>query len=152
MARYLRPRRGDTAIANEQNIKLFKGELFMEYPNGNIGREPGRLVVGDGNSSFSNIDYAPGSTNSFQPFITDPNIFIPRFENSTPAPAASATHDFNASTVAINDIGNGSTVGKKLPDIIGAIKKTLCLHNNSIAKLNRDIAALNERINQIENR
>ena len=63
MAKYLKPRRGSKANAYDQNIGLQKGELFMEFPNGYIGKEPGRLVIGDGASSYQSCNYATSATN-----------------------------------------------------------------------------------------
>ena len=54
MSSYLRPRRGTSTNASGQNIKLQKGEIFMEFPNGStIGKSPGRIIIGDGSSSYS---------------------------------------------------------------------------------------------------
>ena len=138
MAIYLKPRRGSKANAFNQNIGLRKGEIFLEYPEGRIGREPGRIVIGDGATSYDHINYASTSTNEFQPFITDPSIYIPRFDNSTPTPQATALYDWNATTKAIDEIGNGSTVStSKLPKAIGSIKKSLSLLLDNVANINR---------------
>ena len=138
MAIYLKPRRGSRSNAFNQNIGLRKGEIFLEYPEGRIGREPGRIVIGDGATSYEHINYASTSTNEFQPFITDPSIYVPRFDNSTPSPQATANYDWNATTKAIDEIGNGSTVSTtKLPKAIGSIKKSLSLLLDNIASLNK---------------
>ena len=139
MAKYLRPRRGTKGNAIAQQILLKKGEFFLEYPVSDIGKGPGRIVVGDGATQYQNLDYNTTATNVFRPFITDPEIFTPRFENTTPQ-ASSFTYDWNATTAAIDSIGNGSTTSLvTLPTIIGAVKKTLCLNTNAIAKLNNDL-------------
>jgi hypothetical protein len=127
------------ANAVAQQILLKKGEFFLEYPDSKIGKGPGRIIVGDGETQYQNLDYNTTATNVFRPFITDPEIFTPRFENTTPQ-ASSFTYDWNATTAAIDSIGNGSTTSQvTLPTIIGAVKKTLCLNTNAIAKLNNDL-------------
>ena len=133
-AKYLLPRRGSKDIAHAQHIVLKSGELFLEFPTGMAGKEPGRIVVGDGNTQYQNINYASTATDEFQPFITDPSIYTPRFDDSNPSASTAATHNFNASTEAINEIGDGSG-NTKLPNIVGAVKKTLSLHNDSIEYL-----------------
>lgn len=120
MAKYLKPRRGSKESAYSQNIDLLKGEIFLEFPEGNTGKEPGRIVIGDGFTGYRDLDYATTSTEKFQPFITDPSIYIPRFENTIP------TEDYNNTTAVIEEIGNGSTANTVvLPNAIGAIKKSL---------------------------
>ena len=147
MAKYLRPRRGSQSNAHSQNIKLQKGELFMEFPNGYIGKEPGRLVIGDGASSYHSISYATSATNVFQPFITDPSIYIPRFANTA---TSTGSGTISAAMDSIEKIGNGSSTSAiKLPTIISAIKEALVYHGNSITKLNNDLGDINDSINDI---
>lgn len=146
MANYLRPKRGSQYNAKEQNLGLKKGEIFLEFPEGRMGREPGRIVIGDGSTSYSDMKYATTSTNEFQPFITDPSIYVPRFENTVPASTSSATFDWNSTTKAINEIGSGAVTEENkitLPKSIGAIKKSVSLLLNGLAKHESDIEALN---------
>ena len=138
MAKYLRPRRGSQANAIAQKILLKKGEMFLEFPESEIGKGPGRLVIGDGATQYQNMDYATTATNVFRPFITDPEIFIPRFTDTEPS---SSEWSVDAGTAAIAKMGNGSSTSTvTLPTIIGAIKETLCKHADSITKLNNDLA------------
>lgn len=142
MAKYLRPRRGSQANARSQNIKLQKGELFMEFPNGYIGKEPGRIVVGcDGTTTYSALNHssiAQPALNTYQPFITDPSIYIPKFTNTA---TSTGSGSVTSAMSEINNIGDGSTASTKtLPNIIGSIKKSLIYHDNSITKLNNDLA------------
>jgi hypothetical protein len=146
VAIYLKPKRGSATNASSQNIGLKKGELFLEFPEGRIGREPGRMVIGDGATSYQHISYHSTSTNEFQPFITDPSIYVPRFENTVPASTSSATFDWNSTTKAINEIGSGAATEENktvLPKSIGAIKKSVSLLLNGLAKHESDIEALN---------
>ena len=138
MAKYLRPRRGSKANAQAQKIKLQKGEMFMEFPNGYIGKEPGRIVIGDGATSYNSLDYATSATNVFQPFITDPSIYIPRFANTATSTGSGAV---NSAMTSIEKMGNGSTASTvTLPTIVSAVKEALVYHANSITKLNNDLA------------
>ena len=137
-AKYLLPKRGSKDVAQQQHVLLKSGELFLEFPTGMTGKEPGRIVIGDGNTQYQNINYASTATNEFQPFITDPSIYIPRFDDSTPDPQATATYDWNATTKAIDDIGDGSVSNNvKLPNVVGSIKKSLTLLLNGLANINK---------------
>ena len=137
MAKYLRPRRGSKANAVAQKILLKKGEMFMEFPNSEIGKGPGRIIMGDGATSYQNMDYGTTATNVFRPFITDPEIFIPHFTNTNPS---TASWTVNSGTAAIAKMGDGSAASTvTLPTIIGAVKETLCKHADSITKLNNDL-------------
>lgn len=141
MAKYLRPRRGSYANAAAQNISLKKGELFFEFPNGNIGKEPARLIIGDGASSYGDLEVhgSGSSTNSFQPALIHPAIYHVDFNNSNPA---TASWTFNSGTTAINNIQPRSTnsgTSSLLPKIIGNIKQALVNHADSLTKLNNDL-------------
>lgn len=138
MAKYLRPRRGSKDSAFAQKILLKKGEVFLEFPNSEIGRGPGRLVVGDGATSYQNMNYTSTATNVFRPFITDPELYVPRFENST---YATSGWTVDAGTEAINAMGDGSSASTvALPTFLGLVKNALCKHTNSIVKINNDLA------------
>jgi hypothetical protein len=138
MAKYLRPRRGSKDSAFAQKILLKKGEMFLEFPNSEIGRGPGRLVVGDGATSYQNMNYTSTATNVFRPFITDPELYVPRFENST---YATSGWTVDAGTEAINAMGDGSSASTvALPTFLGLVKNALCKHTNSIVKINNDLA------------
>lgn len=138
MAKYLRPRRGSKDSAFAQQILLKKGEMFLEFPNSEIGRGPGRLVIGDGATSYQNMNYSSTATNVFRPFITDPELFVPRFDNST---YQTSGWTVDAGTEAINAMGDGSSASTvAIPTLIGNIKNALCKHANSVIKLNNDLA------------
>jgi hypothetical protein len=148
MAKYLRPRRGSQANAIAQKILLKKGEMFLEFPKSEIGKGPGRLVIGDGATQYQNMNYATTATNVFRPFITDPEIFIPRFTNTEPS---SSKWSVDAGTAAIAKMGNGSSTSTvTLPTIIGAIKETLCKHADSNTKLNNDLGDVDIKFDQYD--
>ena len=144
MAKYLKPRRGSMKNAVSQNIVLQKGELFLEFTNdgssasdATIGCGPGRIIVGKGSTSYSNLQYTSTVTTDYRPFITDPSIYVPRFNNTT-VPSSGWT--INTASSILNDSSfDGSTAGMLLPTMIGKIKETLCLHDASITKLSNDL-------------
>ena len=137
MSKYLRPRRGLANYASSQNIVLKSGEIFLEFPEGeSIGKTPGRIVIGDGASSYSSLEYASTSSSDFQPFITDPSLYNPIFNNST---YATSGWTVNSATSSIDDIGDG-TGDESLPNIIGSVKEALCIHEDSIHALNSTVS------------
>ena len=125
MGKYLLPRRGSKEDAMSRELRLYKGEMFMEFPSDEVGDSRGRIIIGNGNDIYNNIDYATTSTNKFQPFITDPSIYVPRFKTSQPE---SQDPQFNPAA-DINAIGDGSSASTvSLPNTIGNIKSSLCKH------------------------
>ena len=137
MAKYLRPRRGTQSNAKAQNFVLKSGEMFMEIPSGTMGKTPGRIILGDGSTAYSLLNYATTSSSSYQPFITDPMLYTPIFSNST---YATSDWTVNAATAAISGMGNG-TGQVTLPTILGKIKEALCKHEDSITALDGSLAA-----------
>ena len=106
MAKYLRPRRGTKTNAIGQNILLKRGEIFLEFQGDTIGNSRGKLIVGDGNTSYSNINS----------FIEDTSFYIPKYTE----------YSSLSSTEAINIIGDGSsTATATLPSIVAATKQAL---------------------------
>lgn len=130
MSKYLRPHRGTKSNAYNQNILLKRGEIFLEFPNSDIGKGPGRIIIGDGDTSYQSLSYNTTATNKFRPFITDPEIFIPRFTNTDPTTIG---YDY---TTAISKIGDGSSSSTTtLPAIISAIKEALCKLADAVTDL-----------------
>ena len=128
MAKYLRPRRGTRTNAVGQNILLKRGEIFLEFPGNSIGNTAGKLIVGDGATSYQNIDS----------FIEDPSLYCPRFNNST---YQTSNYTFNTGTAAIDNMGDGSSTSNiSLPNIIGYIKEALCKQNDSNNYMNTELA------------
>jgi hypothetical protein len=106
MAKYLRPRRGTKTNAIGQNILLKRGEIFLEFQGDTIGNSRGKLIEGDGNTSYSNIT----------PFIEDTSLYIPKYTE----------YSSLSSTEAINIIGDGSSAATAtLPNIVAATKQAL---------------------------
>lgn len=143
MGRYLRPRRTNEDKALEKNIKLLDGEIIMEYPEGRgIGKSPGRIIIGNGNNTYLEKVNATTETSDFQPFITDPSLYSPIFKDSAPKQDYDYDDDDNG-TFKINNMKPGI---RKLPEIIGLIKETLCEHTDNIKNINdklRTVSSLN---------
>lgn len=129
MGKYLRPRRGNENDAFDVNIKLLNGEMFLEYPEGvGIGKGPGRIVIGNGNDTYrekSNASTIPGI---FKPFITDPSLYIPIYDDTT-----------TKENYKYEDDDRGKTILEKikmsminLPQTIGFIKEALCRHTDNL--------------------
>ena len=153
MAKFLLPRRGSKADATTQNVRLYRGEMFMEFPNGNIGNEPGRIVVGNGNNYYSELSYASTTTGEFQPFITDPSIYVPRFDNTRKDPVVDPVSSYSDSLYKLNTMNDyGSTSSTvTLSDTIGNMKEVASLHNNNLRLFNRFIEWDQQSIDSLNN-
>lgn len=139
MAKYLKPCRGSYNSAVEQSMILKKGELFFEFPHGSTGKEPAKIMIGDGVSGYGMSGVNPNdtsgaSTNSFAPALIHPVLYSPEFTDSN---YATASWNINSGTASISNIkpySKDSHMGN-LPKIIGNIKQALCNHADSIMKL-----------------
>ena len=129
MGKYLRPRRGNENEAIDANIKLWKGEIFMEYPEGRgIGKSAGRIVIGNGEDTYSEKVNVTTDPHVFQPFITDPSIYVPLHEDSAPEQDYKYDDEDRGTTIA----GRWITGVRALPTIIGYIKGILCEHIDNL--------------------
>ena len=129
MGRYLRPRRGYKNAAVSEDILLLNGEIFLEFPEGRgIGKTPGKIIIGDGESKYSEKVDNSNDPNDFQAFITDPQIYVPIFIDSEPA-SNYKYHDEDRGTTLLNTISSGS---KTLPELIGIVKRILCEHTDNL--------------------
>ena len=141
MGKYLRPRRANEDKAIEKNILLRDGEMLMEFPeDGAIGKSAGRIVIGNGDNTYSEKVNASTEAGDFKPFITDPSIYQPIFTNSVPSEDYQYEDHDNGETF-IRQIESGIS---KLPKIIELIKKTLCEHTDNIRYANDRISALEQ--------
>lgn len=139
MSKYLKPCRGSYNSAVEQSLILKKGELFFEFPHGSTGKEPAKIMIGDGVSGYGMSGVNPNdtsgaSTNSFAPALIHPVLYSPEFTDSN---YATASWNINSGTAAISNIkpySKDSHMGN-LPKIIGNVKQALCNHADSIMKL-----------------
>ncbi len=70
----LRPYRGQESDAKDQNIKLERGEIFIEYPDatptgGGIGSGIGRMKMGDGQKLYRDLPYLFDQTDLSASFL-----------------------------------------------------------------------------------
>ena len=145
MGKYLRPRRGNENLAVRENIKLLEGEIFLEYPEGRgIGKSPGRIIIGNNNDTYNQKVNSTTETNVFQPFITDPSIYVPLYDDSAPQPDYKYDDTDRGGSI-INNIIEGV---RKLPEIIGAIKKVLSEHTDNLRYDDYRIKELQENLIQ----
>ena len=141
MGKFLRPRRGNIDEATSENITLYRGEIFLEYPEGRgVGKSPGRIIVGTGDDTYNQKEDITDDPTKYQPFITDPSIYSPIYNDSHPSDNYRYEDDDRGATL----IGNMFNRYTKLPTMLGWIKKVLCRHTDN---LRYD----NERINALEN-
>lgn len=130
MGKYLRPRRGNEDEALRHNIKLWNGEMFLEYPEGRgIGKSAGRIVIGNGNDTYTEKENVTDDPTKFQPFITDPSIYTPLYEESLPKENYKYDDEDRGATIIINRWLSGF---RKLPEIIGYIREILCEHTDNL--------------------
>jgi hypothetical protein len=148
VSKKLRPRRGAESAAVRENILLEEGELFMEFQSDRgEGFGPGRLIVGNGNSRYTEKINNTDSPTDFQPFITDPQIYIPLFEDSNPQPQDKAKYGYEDSDRGYTKLKDDFLVGiRSLPYIIGIIKNVLCRHTDNLRYDNDRITALEDKI------
>ena len=129
MGKYLRPRRGNENEAIRANIKLWNGEVFFEYPEGRgIGKSPGRIIIGNGNDTYQEKENVTNDPAKFQPFITDPSIYIPLHDDFVPKKDYKYDDEDRGTTV----IGRWLVGFRKLPEILGYIKEILCEHIDNL--------------------
>ena len=57
MTVYFKPRRGKKSTAISQDIVLKNGEIFFEVPEEGVGSGKGKLKMGDGVTSYSDLPY-----------------------------------------------------------------------------------------------
>lgn len=128
MASYLRPRRGKKSTAIAQEVILKKGEIFFEVPETGVGTGIGKIKMGNGTSTYSQLPYF-----SEQVDVANSNITF--------------TEDTNTdNTTLLNKV----VTGGKLNIIIGAIKKLLNNFNTSINSLNSKINNTATKLNLSE--
>ena len=141
LGRYLRPRRGNENAATEANIKLWEGEIFLEYPKDRgIGRSPGRIIIGNGNDVYTEKENVTDDPSKFQPFITDPSLYVPLYEESEPKENYKYEDEDRGTSIFTRWV-----IGiKSLPETIGYIRKILCEHTDNLKYDNYRINRLEE--------
>lgn len=148
MGKFLRPRRGNVNEAVYENIVLYKGEILLEYPEGRgVGKSPGRIIIGTGDDPYNRKKDVTNNPDDYQPFITDPSIYVPIFSDSSP----STEYDYEDNDRGATLLGSIISGVTKLPVLIGFIKKILCRHTDNLRYDNDRIKALEQAIANINN-
>lgn len=130
MSKKLRPRRGAEDAAVQEDILLEEGEVFFEFPEGKAeGFTPGRIMIGNGNSRYNEKTNAT-TMNEFQPFITDPQIYTPIFEDDVPKDGDHYKYD--DTDRGYTKLKNLIMGARQLPDFIGVFKSVLCRHTDNL--------------------
>lgn len=146
MSKKLRPRRGAEDAAIQEDILLEEGEIFMEFQTDRgEGYGPGRLIVGNGSSRYNEKVNNTNDPTEFQPFMTDPQIYVPIYDDSEPKPQDPEKYSYEDTDRGYTKLKNDLLMGiRKLPETIGIIKEVLCRHTDN---LRYD----NDRITNLEN-
>lgn len=95
MSKSLKPYRGKKTSAESQNIVLKNGEVFFEYPEEGIGTGAGKIKMGDGTTSYSNLPYFMGEETEQ---IIDGTITVGKA--STASKAGTATYSTNSGSAS----------------------------------------------------
>lgn len=141
MGKFLRPRRGNINEAVTEDITLYKGEIFLEYPEGRgIGKSPGRIIIGTGDDSYRQKENITDDPTIYQPFITDPSIYSPIYNDSKPSEDYRYDDDDRGASIISNMINRAT----KLPAMLGWIKKVLCKHTDNLRYDNERIKNLEQ--------
>ena len=133
MAKILRPRRGSASTAKSQltgNNKLLRGEIFFELPTAGIGKDEGKIIIGDGTTDYG----------SLVAFI-DPAKYLHNGKISDEYIQFTETSESNNSTI-LKNISSGST----LKNIIAGFKNLLSNMNSLMTTMNSDLSKAKEDI------
>ena len=117
MASFLRPRRGKKATAISQGLVLKRGEFFVEVPDSGVGTGVGKIKMGDGSTSYTNLPYLV-STEDDKIGFTD---------------TSAATDPSNNPTYLTN-----IAPGNNLKTVFTNLKQLVYNHNTQLAELNND--------------
>ena len=123
MSKIFKPRRGlkSTLTGPKANTVLAAGEMFFEIPNGGLNSGPGRIMLGDGTSTYS----------ALTPFMEQTDVSSAQ---------VTVTADNSAtSTAAINNVSSGATTGALIGSLKQAISLTKSELTNTIDDLNKYI-------------
>lgn len=110
MAKIFKPRRGkySTMTGPKKTTILSVGEMFVEVPDTGIGTGHCRIKFGDGVTMYDKLPYALGDTSNDK-----------------------ITYSNNTSS-SIDTALSGASSGKKLGDILAALKQAISLNKTSI--------------------
>jgi hypothetical protein len=92
VSKIFKPRRGkvSTMLGTKASTVLAAGEMFFEVPDTGVGTGRGRIMVGDGSSTYVNLAGSNNNTGAnsqaakyFMPFTQDETIIHPGTSNKT---------------------------------------------------------------------
>ena len=147
MGKFFRPRRGNINEALYTNITLLQGEMFFEYPEGaGVGKSPGRIIIGTGDDAYNKKKNVTRNPDDYQPFITDPAIYVPIYSDSSP----SVDYRYDDTDRGTTIIGNMIEHVTKLPVLLGLIKSVLCRHTDNLKYDNERITTLEGTVARVE--
>lgn len=126
MGKILRPRRGSASTAKSQltgsNI-LLKGEVFFELPTTGIGKDEGKIILGDGSSDYG----------SLVPFI-DPAKYVHNGKVSDETISFTETSTSDTTSVLKTIVS-----GASLKTLITGVKNGLSNINSALTTANTDL-------------
>jgi hypothetical protein len=144
VSKIFKPRRGkvSTMLGTKASTVLAAGEMFFEVPDTGVGTGRGRIMLGDGSTTYVNLAGANNNTKGansqagkyFFPFTEDETIIHPGTSDKT----VSASSSISSSTVAtyLNNAKSGNTLKSIIHNLRQAIYTNAC----DIAMLNNDLA------------
>jgi hypothetical protein len=142
MSKIFKPRRGkvSTMLGTKASTVLAAGEMFFEVPDTGVGTGRGRIMVGDGSSTYVNLAGANNNTKGansqaakyFFPFTEDETIIHPGTSNKTVKVSSSISSDTVATYL------NNAKSGNTLKTIIHNLREAIYTNACDIAMLNND--------------
>lgn len=154
MGSFLRPRRGLREDAINSNLKLKRGELFLEFPKDNtaLGFGQGRIMVGNNESVYKDL-YPFLSTYSEDIVVT----FFEKDEYGTTHDIEDKSLNNDEETEMLFEKAGKETYqiykdGASFDKILLCIKKIITSHKNRIDRLEKENKELKERLSVVENR
>jgi hypothetical protein len=125
--------------------------MFFEVPDTGVGTGRGRIMVGDGSTTYVNLAGANNNTKGansqaakyFFPFTEDETIIHPGTSDKT----VSASSSIGSSAVAtyLNNAKSGNTLKTIIHNLREAIYRNAC----DIAMLNNDYSSLNSTLSNV---
>ena len=133
MAYKLKPKRGSKARAEELNILLDAGEIFLEKPENGLGTGPGNIKVGDGVTRYADLPY----------FIASESISYDideLKEKTAELETVTANHE--------TDIQNLEHDSEEQDGRLDTLESTTAQHTTDIAANSNSIASLQTTVGQ----
>ena len=129
MANRLKPRRGKKSTATNQKIMLEKGEVFFECPDDGVGKGQGRIMIGDGSTTYDQLV-------SSNKYFYNPDNFLNTNSDVSHNPVNFIDDTCDDCQTLLEHI----TTGKNVGSLFGSVHKLLSKHDTSINQLNNDLS------------